>query len=30
MLDLLTFTAVAIVLGVPWVLPLMWGQTESA
>lgn len=30
MLDLLTFTAVAIALGVPWVLPLMWGQTESA
>jgi hypothetical protein len=30
MIDVLTFTAVAIALGVPWVLPLIWGQTESA
>jgi hypothetical protein len=29
MLDLLTFTVVAIALAVPWVLPLMWGQIES-
>jgi hypothetical protein len=29
MLDLLTFTVVVVALGVPLVLPLMWGQTES-
>jgi hypothetical protein len=30
MLDLLTFTVVVVALGVPFVLPLMWGQIESA
>jgi hypothetical protein len=30
MLDLLTFTVVVVALGIPLVLPLMWGQIESA
>ena len=28
MLDLLTFVVVAAALGMPMVVPLMWGQTE--
>ena len=30
MLNLLTFAVVAAALGIPLVLPLMWGQTERA
>jgi hypothetical protein len=30
MLNLLTFAAVAVALGMPLVVPLMWGQTEKA
>jgi hypothetical protein len=30
MLDLLTFVVVSAALGMPMVVPLMWGQTEKA
>jgi|EndMetStandDraft_8_1072994.scaffolds.fasta_scaffold719431_2 hypothetical protein len=30
MLNLLTFAAVAVALGMPLVVPLMWGQIEKA
>jgi hypothetical protein len=30
MLNLLTFAAVAVALGMPLVVPLMWGQIEQA
>jgi hypothetical protein len=30
MLNLLTFGTVIVALGVPLVLPLLWGQTEKA
>jgi hypothetical protein len=30
MLDLLTFAVVTAALGIPMIVPLMWGQTEKA
>jgi hypothetical protein len=30
MLNLLTFTIVAVALGMPLVVPLMWGPVENA
>ena len=30
MFDLLTFAVVAAALGIPMIVPLIWGQTEKA